>query len=88
MIHVDVVGLMTIPPFTEDPQESRPFFKRLRELRDQWQNASGVELRELSMGMSNDFVVAVEEGATMVRVGTMLFGERKKVVSGSLFSVQ
>jgi PLP dependent protein len=73
-----VVGLMTLPPFPETPEESRPWFRRLRELRDQWQ-ASGVPapmLRELSMGMSGDFEVAVQEGATIVRVGTAIFGSR------------
>ncbi len=77
LINVDIVGFMTMPPFTQDPLEARPFFKRLRELRDQWQNESGIEMRELSMGMSNDFEIAIEEGATMIRVGTILFGERK-----------
>ena len=73
-----VVGLMTLPPFPETPGESRPWFRQLRELRDQWQ-ASGVPasmLRELSMGMSGDFEVAVQEGATIVRVGTAIFGSR------------
>jgi pyridoxal phosphate enzyme (YggS family) len=73
-----VVGLMLLPPFFEDPERVRPFFRRLRELRDGLLDAgtpSGM-LRELSMGMSHDFEVAVEEGATMVRVGTAIFGER------------
>jgi pyridoxal phosphate enzyme (YggS family) len=73
-----VVGLMTLPPFPETPEDSRPWFRQLRELRDQWQ-ASGVPasmLRELSMGMSGDFEVAIQEGATMVRVGTAIFGSR------------
>ena len=73
-----VVGLMTLPPFPETPEESRPWFRQLRELRDQWE-ASGVPasmLRELSMGMSGDFEVAVQEGATIVRVGTAIFGSR------------
>jgi len=73
-----IVGLMTLPPFPETPEESRPWFRQLRELRDQWQ-ASGVPasmLRELSMGMSGDFEVAVQEGATIVRVGTAIFGSR------------
>ena len=73
-----VVGLMAIPPFPEDPEESRPWFRRLRELseelaeRPEWRGWPG----KLSMGMSADFEVAVEEGATHVRVGTALFGER------------
>ena len=73
-----VVGLMTLPPVPETPEEARPWFRRLRELRDQWQ-AAGVPasmLRELSMGMSGDFEVAVQEGATLVRVGTAIFGSR------------
>jgi pyridoxal phosphate enzyme (YggS family) len=73
-----VVGLMTLPPYPETPEDSRPWFRQLRDLRDQWQ-ASGVPasmLRELSMGMSGDFEVAIQEGATMVRVGTAIFGSR------------
>jgi len=73
-----VVGLMTLPPYPETPEDSRPWFRQLRELRDQWQ-ASGVPasmLQELSMGMSGDFEVAVQEGATIVRVGTAIFGSR------------
>lgn len=71
-------GLMLLPPLPEDPEDSRPWFRRLRELRDELV-ASGIEadqLRELSMGMSHDFQVAIEEGATMVRVGSAIFGER------------
>ena len=73
-----VVGLMTLPPIPETPEDARPFFRRLRDLRNGWLS-SGVPapmLRELSMGMSADFEVAVEEGATMVRVGTAIFGSR------------
>jgi pyridoxal phosphate enzyme (YggS family) len=73
-----LAGLMTLPPAPEIPEDARPWFRRLRELRDGW-IASGVPapmLRELSMGMSGDFEVAVEEGATLVRVGTAIFGER------------
>ena len=73
-----VVGLMTLPPWPETPEDSRPWFRQLRDLRDQWQ-ASGVPasmLCELSMGMSGDFEVAIQEGATMVRVGTAIFGSR------------
>lgn len=77
MRHLKVEGLMTIPPYFEDPQEARPFFRELREIRDRAE-AKGFPLQELSMGMSNDFGTAVEEGATMVRVGTAIFGERKK----------
>jgi pyridoxal phosphate enzyme (YggS family) len=71
-------GLMTLPPFFEDPERVRPFFSRLRELRDQIQRTGnfGEQMGELSMGMSHDFEVAIEEGATIVRVGTAIFGER------------
>lgn len=78
LFRVRVVGLMTIPPIAEDPEEARPFFRALREVRDRWQTESGMPLPELSMGMSHDFEVAIEEGSTWVRVGTLLFGERKK----------
>jgi hypothetical protein len=73
-----VVGLMTLPPAPDRPEDARPWFKRLRSLRDEWL-AAGVPrsmLGELSMGMSGDFEVAIEEGATMVRVGTAIFGSR------------
>lgn len=73
-----VVGLMTLPPVPESPEEARPWFRRLRALRDRWR-AEGIPasmLRELSIGMSGDFEVAVQEGATMVRVGTAIFGSR------------
>ena len=73
-----VVGLMLLPPLAENPEEARPWFARLRGLRDRLRD-TGVpdgRLRELSMGMSHDFEVAIEEGATMVRVGTAIFGER------------
>jgi uncharacterized pyridoxal phosphate-containing UPF0001 family protein len=75
---VRVVGLMTLPPAPATPDDARPWFRQLRELRDGWL-AAGVpapQLRELSMGMSGDFEVAVEEGATIVRVGTAIFGGR------------
>jgi pyridoxal phosphate enzyme (YggS family) len=73
-----IVGLMTLPPVPDTPEGARPWFRQLRELRDAWL-ASGVPasmLRELSMGMSGDFEVAIQEGATMVRVGTAIFGSR------------
>jgi pyridoxal phosphate enzyme (YggS family) len=73
-----VAGLMTLPPIPEHPEASRPWFRQLRELRDQWREA-GVPasmLQELSMGMSGDFEVAIQEGATIVRVGTAIFGSR------------
>ncbi|RMG02629.1 MAG: YggS family pyridoxal phosphate-dependent enzyme [Nitrospirae bacterium] len=69
------LGLMTIPPYSPDPENSRPFFRRLRELREALEKR-GFSLPELSMGMSGDYEVAVEEGATIVRVGTAIFGER------------
>jgi uncharacterized pyridoxal phosphate-containing UPF0001 family protein len=68
---------MTVPPFDPDPQRARPYFRRLREIRDRLADGLGVALPELSMGMSHDFEVAVEEGATEVRVGTALFGPRQ-----------
>jgi pyridoxal phosphate enzyme (YggS family) len=68
---LDVRGLMTIPPYSDDPERTRQYFRRLRELAEKHQ------LAELSMGMSHDFEVAIEEGATMVRVGTALFGARQ-----------
>ena len=73
-----LIGLMTLPPFFEDPEQSRPFFRRLRKLRDELagRGAFGDEKGELSMGMTHDFAVAIEEGATMVRIGTAIFGER------------
>lgn len=76
--HIEVIGFMTVAPFHEDIERVRPYFRRLRELRDQIQKESGFILPELSMGMSHDFEIAVEEGATIVRVGAALFGERKK----------
>jgi pyridoxal phosphate enzyme (YggS family) len=74
-----LTGLMVLPPFFEDPEQVRPFFKKLRELRDEIQSNGhfGDRRGELSMGMSHDFEVAIEEGATIVRVGTAIFGERK-----------
>jgi uncharacterized pyridoxal phosphate-containing UPF0001 family protein len=76
--NLSVDGLMVLPPFLPDPEEVRPYFVRLRELRDSAKRRGvvGGSLRELSMGMSHDFELAIEEGATMVRIGTALFGER------------
>ncbi|HWZ42348.1 MAG TPA: YggS family pyridoxal phosphate-dependent enzyme [Candidatus Saccharimonadales bacterium] len=76
--HLQVCGLMTVPPFTENPEGARPYFRRLRELRDQIaaRKLPRVQMETLSMGMSHDFEVAVEEGSTCVRVGTALFGLR------------
>jgi PLP dependent protein len=75
---VKLTGLMIVPPWNEDQEQTRPWFKQLRELRDEWV-ASGIErssLRHLSMGMSHDFEAAIEEGSTLVRVGTAIFGKR------------
>ncbi|MGA1985863.1 MAG: YggS family pyridoxal phosphate-dependent enzyme [Candidatus Sulfotelmatobacter sp.] len=74
-------GLMTVPPFTDDPEDARAFFRRLRELRDTIaaRKLPAVGMNVLSMGMSHDFEVAVEEGSTCVRVGTAIFGERTKI---------
>ncbi|MBM2838884.1 MAG: alanine racemase, N-terminal domain protein [Deltaproteobacteria bacterium] len=76
MNNLTIQGLMTIPPYFDDIEKVRPYFKRLRDLRDAANN-EGYSLKELSMGMSHDFEVAVEEGATMVRIGTAIFGERR-----------
>jgi PLP dependent protein len=77
---VELRGLMTLPPFFDDPEAVRPFFRRLRGLaeRIEARNLPGVSMRELSMGMSHDFEIAIEEGATIVRVGTAIFGERQR----------
>ena len=72
-----VKGLMTVPPFTDDPEGARPYFRQLRELRDSLGHL-GYTLDQLSMGMSHDFEVAIEEGSTCVRVGTAIFGERPR----------
>ena len=75
-----VRGLMTVPPYTEDPEGARPYFRRLRELRDSLiaRNFAGVTLDTLSIGMSHDFEVAIEEGSTCVRIGSAIFGSRAK----------
>ncbi len=78
--HLDLRGLMTIPPFAEDPERARPFFRKLRELRDLLKARTGRALPELSMGMSHDFEIAIEEGATQVRLGTAIFGARTMAV--------
>ena len=76
--HLRLRGLMTLPPYCEDPEEVRPYFRQLHELAHQIERLTlpGVEMRELSMGMSHDYQVAVEEGATLVRVGSSIFGAR------------
>ncbi|MHB8707430.1 MAG: YggS family pyridoxal phosphate-dependent enzyme [Desulfuromonadales bacterium] len=77
--HLAVHGLMTLPPYCDDPEGVRPYFRRLRELAERIDALSlpGIVMRELSMGMSHDFAVAIEEGATLVRIGTAIFGERR-----------
>lgn len=76
---IDVRGLMTVPPWTDDVEGARPYFRRLRELRDEAERTiEGLHLPELSMGMSHDFAVAIEEGSTCVRIGTAIFGVRPR----------
>lgn len=77
MKNIKLDGLMTMPPFFDDPERTRPYFKELRQLRDHAEQL-GYRLPELSMGMTNDFEVAILEGATMVRIGTAIFGERRE----------
>lgn len=71
-----IIGLMCIPPAVSDPEMARPWFAKLRELRDELQACGGIKLPKLSMGMSSDFEVAIEEGSTIVRVGSAIFGSR------------
>jgi pyridoxal phosphate enzyme (YggS family) len=78
--HLKLHGLMTIPPFSEQAEDVRPFFRKLRHLRDDLEKRLSRELPVLSMGMSHDFDIAVEEGATEIRPGTALFGERPKTI--------
>jgi len=75
---IEIRGLMTVPPYSEDPEQSRPFFRRMRVLRDQIaaRKLPAISMQTLSMGMSHDFGVAIEEGSTCVRIGTAIFGER------------
>lgn len=78
--HLRLRGLMTVPPYTEDPEDARPYLRKLRELRDRLasRNLPSITLDTLSMGMSHDFEVAIEEGSTCVRIGTAIFGERPR----------
>ena len=78
LTHLELIGLMTLPPFFDDTEQSRPFFRRLRELRNELgsRGAFGNRKGELSMGMTHDFEISIQEGATMVRIGTAIFGER------------
>jgi PLP dependent protein len=80
LANLEIRGLMTVPPIAEDSERARPYFRKLRELRDGIAGRSlpGISMRELSMGMSHDFEVAIEEGSTCVRVGTAIFGARPK----------
>ena len=77
LAHIHIIGLMTMAPWTEDAELARPYFVKLRNLKDklQTQNIPNTDIKELSMGMSQDFEVAIEEGATYVRIGTAIFGE-------------
>jgi hypothetical protein len=79
--HITPKGLMTMPPYYDDPEMARPYFQVLRNLKEEMneQFMGEIRLQELSMGMSNDFEVAIEEGATLVRIGTAIFGERQRV---------
>ena len=79
LAHLKIEGLMTVPPFRENCEEVRPYFRELRQLRDQLHSLKlpNADLRELSMGMTHDYPIAVEEGATIVRIGTALFGPRR-----------
>ena len=79
--NIRIEGLMAVPPYREKPEEIRPYFCALRELRDELKtlNAPNVDLRELSMGMTHDYPVAIEEGATLVRIGTAIFGPREAI---------
>jgi pyridoxal phosphate enzyme (YggS family) len=83
---LEIRGLMTIPPFAADPQKTRPYFRKLRELRDHIASRGlpGVGMNQVSMGMSHDFEVAIEEGSTCVRVGTAIFGERRQTVANRI----
>jgi pyridoxal phosphate enzyme (YggS family) len=77
--HISIQGLMTVPPFFNEPEKARPYFRALRQLRDEIQAAHipDVSMKTLSMGMTGDFEVAIQEGATLVRIGTAIFGERE-----------
>ena len=79
LLRLEVRGLMTVPPWSSEPEKARPHFQRLRELKTRCEQVVGVPLPHLSMGMSGDFEVAIEEGATIVRIGTALFGARPKL---------
>ena len=78
---LEIHGLMTVPPWTADPEKVRPVFRQLRELKERCEQILGAPLAHLSMGMTGDFEVAIEEGATLVRIGTALFGERPRAAA-------
>lgn len=78
MSHLELRGLMTLAPYTEDPERTRPYFRALADLKRELELRLGLVLPELSMGMSGDFEIAIEEGSTMTRIGTALFGERPR----------
>jgi uncharacterized pyridoxal phosphate-containing UPF0001 family protein len=78
LANLEFRGLMTVPPYIEDPEGARPYFRKLRELRNEVAKQQSVRLDVLSMGMSHDFEVAIEEGSTCVRVGTAIFGVRPR----------
>ena len=79
--HIQIAGLMTVPPYSDNPEDARPYFRRLRQIRDAiaGRNLPRVRMDQLSMGMSHDFEVAIEEGSTCVRLGTAIFGDRQKL---------
>ncbi|MDX9715407.1 MAG: YggS family pyridoxal phosphate-dependent enzyme [Dissulfurispiraceae bacterium] len=77
LTNLRLLGLMTIPPFFEDPEDARPYFSKLRLIRDTIECQEGISLPELSMGMSHDFEAAIQEGATIIRIGTAIFGQRR-----------
>jgi PLP dependent protein len=79
LAHLESRGLLAIPPYSEDPERARPYFRTLRELRDSLSHRLGRSMPSLSMGMSHDFEIAIEEGATEIRVGTDIFGFRKMI---------
>jgi pyridoxal phosphate enzyme (YggS family) len=81
---IELLGLMSMPPLTEDVEKARPHFQRLRALRDQLERDLGVTLPGLSMGMTNDFEIAIEEGSTCVRIGTAIFGARPRRVDAGV----
>ena len=77
---LEIQGLMTVPPWTAEPEKVRPLFRQMLTLKEQCEQTLGAPLRHLSMGMTGDFEIAIEEGSTMVRIGTALFGARSKAV--------